>query len=255
MNKRVVMAMSGGIDSAVGALILKEKGYHVTGVFMRNWDNSDEKASIEACNIDKDENDMYNICKILDIEAHSVNFSKEYWNNVFIPFLEAYETGLLTPNPDVYCNRNVKFYQLQSYISKTFNIQQMATGHYSRISFFNEFYNDNNNNNNNNNNNKVYGLQRGSDLSKDQSYFLSLTPSSFLSNTLFPLGTLTKQEVKSIFSSHHNLSTNTNILSKKESMGICFIGKRKMNDFLNNYIDLTSGRFIDIDTGKIIGRL
>ena len=88
---------------------------------MRNWDNSDEKASIEACNIDKDENDMYNICKILDIEAHSVNFSKEYWNNVFIPFLEAYETGLLTPNPDVYCNRNVKFYQLQSYISKTFN--------------------------------------------------------------------------------------------------------------------------------------
>mmetsp|Transcript_20136 Transcript_20136/g.28865 ORF Transcript_20136/g.28865 Transcript_20136/m.28865 type:complete len:398 (-) Transcript_20136:83-1276(-) len=230
----VAVAMSGGIDSSAVAVLLKNQGYDVVGVFMRNWDASDEVAE-NVCQIDKDRIDMREVCNRLQIPYHEVDFVKEYWVDVFTPFLESYKSGILTPNPDVFCNRFIKFFHLKKYISENLGISTLATGHYARI---------------------VQGktspeLWRGVDPIKDQSYFLSLVNGKSLQDVLMPLGNYHKNQVREIVAEPLR---GLAVLQKKESMGICFIGKRPMSEFLSRYMPLKRGRFIDMDTGKVVGR-
>ena len=165
---RVAVAMSGGIDSAVTAMLLKEKGFDCVGVFMRNWDNSDE-AGETSCSISKDFEDMQSVCRRLDMEAVEVEFIKEYWTNVFEPFLDDYRRGL-TPNPDIMCNKYIKFHYFKEFVTRKLGISHMATGHYADVKYVSTV------------NTGLDTVQpcapvllRALDRSKDQSYFLSLT--------------------------------------------------------------------------------
>lgn len=158
MSKRVAVAMSGGVDSSVAASILKEQGYDCIGVFMRNWDGADESGG-EHCPIDADFVDMKEVCNTLNIPSFEVSFAKEYWTEVFEPFLDIYQQGVATPNPDVYCNRLIKFSLFKNLVKEKFGIHTMATGHYARLASGGD----------------SPVLLRGVDSSKDQSYFLSMT--------------------------------------------------------------------------------
>mmetsp|Transcript_8630 Transcript_8630/g.12880 ORF Transcript_8630/g.12880 Transcript_8630/m.12880 type:complete len:247 (+) Transcript_8630:26-766(+) len=223
----VAVAMSGGIDSAVSALLLKQQGYAVSGVFMRNWDQSDESGSGE-CPLHQDQIDMKDVCKRLGIESIEVSFVKEYWNNVFSPFVSAYESGMQTPNPDVYCNRHIKFNSFRKHVLDELGFDLMATGHYARVE----------------QQEHLTGhplLLRGLDPSKDQSYFLCCTEGRSLSRVLFPLGNMLKSEVRKLAAACP-LFEGLRVLQKRESMGVCFIGKRRMDQFLPNYLNPTRGR-------------
>ena len=240
---RVAVAMSGGIDSSTAALLLQRQGFDCIGVFMTNWDSSDEVGVGDRCRIDKDKNDAREVCDRLGIPLVEVDFVKEYWNDVFQPFLHSYQTGRETPNPDVYCNRHIKFDAFLKYATDKLGVDFMATGHYARLSRRESQNGDHLGDN--------VRLMTGRDSSKDQSYFLSLVPSNALEKVLFPLGELTKLEVRKIADEPFR---GLSILSKKESMGVCFIGKRNLKDFLGQYIDFTPGRFIDADTNRIVGQ-
>jgi tRNA-uridine 2-sulfurtransferase len=167
---RIAVAMSGGIDSAVTAMVLKEQGYSCVGVFMRNWDNADEHGE-SRCSISKDFEDMKIVCKALDIEAVEVEFIKEYWNNVFEPFLEDYRSGA-TPNPDVMCNKYIKFHYFKEFIKRKLDIDHMATGHYANVSCVPMVAADASVGESLT---QVTVLMRGVDRLKDQSYFLAMT--------------------------------------------------------------------------------
>lgn len=232
-RRRAAVAMSGGIDSAVSALLLKQQGYDCVGVFMKNWDNADESDSHTTCTVDRDRKDMQEICARLDIPVKEVNFVKEYWNDVFSPMLDSYKTGLQTPNPDVVCNRTIKFHHFREFVFDQLDVDVMATGHYARCV---------------NGNNPL--LLRGKDSLKDQSYFLSMTRGESFRNVIFPVGHLTKASVKEI--AHKHLQ-GLAVLNKPESMGLCFVGKRDMGSFLGGYLTLTPGHFIDLDTGIVVG--
>lgn len=240
---RVAVAMSGGIDSSTAALLLQQEGYECIGVFMTNWDSSDEVGVGDRCSISKDKSDAREVCDRLGIPLVEVDFVKEYWNEVFQPFLHSYQTGLETPNPDVYCNRHIKFDAFLKFATDKLGVDFMATGHYARLSRSgsNEGANDGD---------RVQ-LMAGKDALKDQSYFLSLVPSNALEKVLFPLGELHKSEVREIVNKPFD---GLSVLSKKESMGVCFIGKRNLKDFLGQYIDFTPGRFIDADTNRVVGQ-
>lgn len=162
-KKTIAVAMSGGIDSSVTALLLKEQGFDVVGVFMRNWDFSDEKGKSE-CTYTRDRKDMEDVCRTLDIPAVFVDFSKNYWNEVFMPFLQAYQSGLETPNPDVYCNRYVKFKAFKHYVNDKLGIEDLATGHYARIKH-----------NTTEDGKTEVNLLTAADSTKDQTYFLAMT--------------------------------------------------------------------------------
>ncbi len=222
-GKRVIVGMSGGIDSSVAALLLKEQGYDVTGVFMKNWDESDSGG---GCSAERDYDDMREVCQQIDIPYYSVNFSKNYWDSVFTRFLHELKAGY-TPNPDIWCNQEIKF---SAFFEKALALgaDYVATGHYCRI--------------------VDSLLYRGVDTRKDQSYFLYTLGSDTLSRAIFPLGGLQKSTVKEIAAAH-----DLAVCGKKESMGICFIGKRNFKEFLGNYIDLSSGN-IETFEGKVVGQ-
>ena len=231
--KTVVIGMSGGVDSSVAALLLKQQGYRVIGLFMRNWDsqvNNDylgnPNLDHDICPQEEDYNDALAVCKKLDIPLHRVDFVKEYWDNVFQYFLDELEKGR-TPNPDVMCNKYIKF---DLFIDKAMELgaDYIATGHYARI---------------------IDGkLARAMDLNKDQSYFLAYVPVEKFKNVLFPIGELDKPTVRKIA-----LENDLITAKKKDSTGICFIGERNFSKFLANYLPNQAGTIINIETGDVVG--
>ncbi|XP_055912437.1 mitochondrial tRNA-specific 2-thiouridylase 1 [Eupeodes corollae] len=237
MFRKIIVGISGGVDSAVCAHLLKEKGFSVLGVFMRNWDELDETG---RCSGEKDLADANYVCNKIGIDLIEVNFVKEYWNNVFTNFLEDYQNGL-TPNPDILCNRHIKFDHFYKYALEKLEFDAIAMGHYARTSFgpYLENYKPN----------KDVHLLQAKDSFKDQTFFLSNIRQKALRKTMFPIGEYTKGEIKSIAK---NIGLHR-VALKKESTGICFIGNRNFKDFIKEYIHSKPGDFIDIDTGKVVG--
>tara|TARA_B100001250_G_scaffold414631_1_gene455021 strand:- start:21272 stop:22381 length:1110 start_codon:yes stop_codon:yes gene_type:complete len=219
----IIVALSGGVDSAVAALILKEKGYKVEALHMTNWEDDG------YCESAKDLKDAKQICKHIGVDLHRVNFSDKYKKSVFKDFLKEYEMGR-TPNPDILCNRNIKFGVLQEYI-KRLGGKYLATGHYAKVLI---------------KQNKSY-LLKGKDANKDQSYFLHAVNSYDLENVVFPLGDKYKEEVREIA-----IKSGLHVAKKKDSTGICFIGERPFAKFLSDYIEKKPGCIKDED-GNVIG--
>lgn len=225
-DKTVVVGMSGGVDSSVCAAVLKEQGYNVIGLFMKNWEELDENG---VCSASKDYADVVKVCEALDIPYYNVEFVKEYWDNVFQHFLDEYAAGF-TPNPDILCNREIKF---KVFFDKAMEMgaDYLATGHYCQ-------------------NILLDGHQRlvkGNDPGKDQTYFLYTMQEEILEKVIFPIGHLQKSEVRAI-AERYQLATK----AKKDSTGICFIGERNFKEFLSQYIELTPGEFLDLD-GEVVG--
>ncbi len=227
MKKKVILGMSGGVDSSVCAVLLKEAGYDVIGLFMKNWDEKDEDG---VCTSAQDAEDAKRVASEIGFPCYTINFEKEYWERVFSYFLSEYNKGR-TPNPDVMCNQEIKFNAFLDYAMKL-DADYIAMGHYARVQ---EKDGD-------------YLLLRGVDINKDQSYFLSRIGQKALSKTLFPIGELNKKEVREI-AEKHNLYT----AKKKDSTGICFIGERDFDVFLDKYLLSEEGDIIDVD-GGVIGR-
>ncbi len=218
---KVAVGMSGGVDSSVTALLLKEKGYDVIGIFMKNWDEDDLE-----CPAIQDYEDALSVCQKIGIPLYSFNFSNEYWDGVFVNFLDDLKKGF-TPNPDIFCNREIKFNVL---LQKAFELgaEKLATGHYAMI-------------------NDQFELIKGLDKGKDQSYFLHALRSDVLERALFPVGAYNKDEIRKIAERAGLLTYN-----KKDSTGICFIGKRKFKDFIMQYMPPAKGVFQTPD-GKVVG--
>lgn len=225
MPKTVVVGMSGGVDSSVAAYLLKKEGYNVIGVFMHNW----EEEQGGFCTAEQDYEDVRRVCSSLSIPYYSVNFSKQYYKQVFEYFLQQYSVGL-TPNPDVLCNREIKFGPFLDYALKI-GADYIATGHY--CGSFEK--------------GGKYYLTKAADISKDQSYFLHQLNQHQLSKTLFPLSGIDKSEVREIA---RTLELST--AKKKDSTGICFIGERNFREFLSKYLPAQPGDIID-NTGKKVG--
>lgn len=218
---RVIVGMSGGVDSSVAALRLQQAGYAVEGLFMKNWNEDD---GTEYCTAAADLIDAEGVCARLDIPLHTANFAREYWDNVFSHFLEQYSAGR-TPNPDVLCNREIKF-KVFVERAEALGVDCIATGHYARVR---------------RSNGRVQ-LLKGVDTGKDQSYFLHAVPAEQLARSLFPLGDLTKPEVRRIAkqAGFHNYD-------KPDSTGICFIGERRFRDFLVRYLPPKPGPIRSIE--------
>ncbi|MBG9984673.1 tRNA 2-thiouridine(34) synthase MnmA [Aerococcaceae bacterium DSM 111022] len=226
-GKRVVLGMSGGVDSSVAALLLKEQGYEVIGLFMKNWDDTDE---FGVCTATLDYEDVALVAEQLDIPYYSVNFEKEYWDRVFQYFLREYKAGR-TPNPDVMCNKEVKFEAFLDY-AMDLGADYIAMGHYAQVERDEDGH---------------VKLLRGQDDNKDQTYFLSQLSQEQLDRALFPIGHLDKSEVREI-AEKAGLAT----ASKKDSTGICFIGERNFNQFLSEYLPNKPGKMVTLD-GEVKG--
>ena len=233
MKGKVIIGMSGGVDSSVAAILLKEQGYEVEGLFMRNWDASinndilgNPTLNNNICPQEQDYNDALEVCKKIGIPLHRIDFVKEYWDYVFTYFLDELKKGR-TPNPDIMCNKYIKFdYFVKE--AKKLGADYIATGHYAKME---DGY-----------------LKRSHDQNKDQTYFLSQVSQKQLSNVIFPLGNIDKPEVREIALKHGLITAK-----KKDSTGICFIGERNFKNFLKNYLPATPGDIIDIDTNKKLG--
>lgn len=226
-SMKIVVGMSGGVDSSVAALLLKQQGYDVIGVFMKNWEEQDESG---VCTATEDYDDVRRVCEVIDIPYYTVNFAKEYYDNVFAYFLDEYKKGR-TPNPDVLCNREIKFKRFLEYAINVVGGDYLATGHYAQIDFSDE----------------RYRLKRAFDQNKDQTYFLCQLGQKELSQVLFPIGHLSKDEVRRI-AVENNLATAT----KKDSTGICFIGERNFTQFLSQYLPAQPGKIVDLE-GNVKG--
>ena len=230
MEKTVVVGMSGGVDSAVAAYLLKKDGYNVIGLFMRNWDSTINGEDFQnddiICPQERDYNDALKVCEKLDIPLKRVDFIKEYWDNVFKYFLSELDKGR-TPNPDLLCNKYIKFDLFKQEAIKL-GADYVATGHYARIE-----------------NGK---LLRAKDLNKDQTYFLADVPLDGFKNVLFPIGNLTKPEVRKIAEEQGLVVAN-----KKDSTGICFIGERNFQKFIHNFLKENKGPIVDISIKEVIG--
>ncbi len=231
---KVVIGMSGGVDSSVAAILLKEQGYDVVGLFMRNWDSSinndylgNPNLNNNICPQEEDYNDALKVCEEIGIPLHRVDFVKEYWDYVFEYFLRELKNGR-TPNPDIMCNKYIKFDMFAKEAYKL-GADYIATGHYARIV-----------------NGKLY---KGIDHNKDQTYFLSQLTNEQLQHVLFPVGDLEKPKVREI-ALKYDLAT----AKKKDSTGICFIGERNFQKFLENYLPNIPGDIINIQTNEVIGK-
>ena len=226
---RIVVGLSGGVDSAVTAHLLKRQGHEVVGIFMKNWEDDD---GTEFCSSNEDFVDAAAVADVLGIEIEHVNFAADYKDRVFAEFLREYQAGR-TPNPDVLCNAEIKFKAFLEHALRL-GAQKIATGHYARVRL--------------NTTTQKHELLKGLDASKDQSYFLHRLTQAQLSKTLFPVGGLHKTEVRRI-AQEINLPNAT----KKDSTGICFIGERPFREFLNRYIAKEPGPIKD-DTGRTIAQ-
>ncbi|MBQ9024487.1 MAG: tRNA 2-thiouridine(34) synthase MnmA [Bacilli bacterium] len=232
--KKVIIGISGGVDSAVAAYLLKKDGYDVEGLFMRNWDsslnndiNGNPTLNNDICTQEQDYNDALKVCDKLGIKLHRIDFVKEYWDYVFTYFLDELKKGR-TPNPDIMCNKYIKFDMFKKEADKL-GADFIATGHYAR-----------------NNNGK---LLRAIDNNKDQTYFLSQVTKKQLENVLFPIGNYLKPEIRKIAHEQDLI-----VADKKDSTGICFIGERNFKKFLTNYLPNQPGDILDIDTNEKIGQ-
>ncbi|KAK5579069.1 hypothetical protein RB653_008748 [Dictyostelium firmibasis] len=231
---KVCIGMSGGVDSTITAKLLKLQGFDVTGVFIKSWDEVEDTG---RCQGERDWKDALEASEFLDIPMFKADFVKDYWNRVFIDFLKGYENGL-TPNPDVWCNREIKFDLFFDFAKENFGVDYIATGHYSNL-----YYGEGENNSDN------LQLHRAVDKNKDQTFFLCMTKGERLKQALFPIGGFTKEKIVSFAKTIPDFSK---ITSKKSSRGICFIGKRPLPDFLSQYIPLKPGEFFDISTNQFI---
>jgi tRNA-uridine 2-sulfurtransferase len=232
MNKKihVIVGMSGGVDSSLAALLLKQQGYHVEGLFMKNWEEEEKNSNCAAA---QDLIDAQTICLKLGIHLHTINFSTEYWDRVFTYFLDEYQKGR-TPNPDVICNKEIKFKAFLDH-ALSLGADYIATGHYARCQHPNMPP-------------QPYQLLKGLDPLKDQSYFLYLLNQQQLSKSLFPIGELKKVDVRKMAEQQEFRNYN-----KKGSTGICFIGERKFKQFLSLYLPAHPGNIETID-GQHIGK-
>ncbi len=235
---KIFLGLSGGVDSAVVAYLLKTQGYDVTCGFMRNWDSTanndllgNDTLTEDICTQESDYNDAKAIADKLGLPLIRIDFIEEYWRDVFDVFIQETKEGF-TPNPDILCNRHIKFDQFYRY-GKANGFDKLATGHYAAIK-------------------EVDGqrrLAKAIDQNKDQSYFLDQVNQEALNDTIFPLGDLTKQEVRQIAK-----DLDLRVADKKDSTGICFIGERHYQQFLSNYLKETEGDIVDIDTNKVVAR-
>lgn len=235
---KILVGLSGGVDSAVAAYLLKEQGHEVECAFMRNWDsltNNDylgnPTINDEVCAQEIDYEDALAVADLLGLPLRRVDFVKEYWDDVFVTFIDEYKKGR-TPNPDILCNKHIKFKAFYEY-AKSNGFDWLATGHYARVVH---------------EENQSF-LLKAVDSNKDQTYFLCQMPTNALEHTLFPIGDLTKDEVRRIAD-----QLKLPVAKKKDSTGICFIGERNFREFLKNYLPAKDGDIIDIETKKVLGR-
>lgn len=228
-STRVVVGMSGGVDSSVTALLLKQQGYDVVGIFMKNWDDTDE---FGHCTAEEDSEDVRRVCEQIGVPYYTVNFERQYFDKVFTYFLDEYKRGR-TPNPDVMCNREIKF---GDFLQRAMELgaDYLATGHYARVERTED---------------GVTKLLRGVDSNKDQTYFLSALNQKQLAKAMFPIGHLPKPEVRRI-AEEAGLYT----AKKKDSTGVCFIGERNFKTFLSGYLPAQAGDMVDIQSGEKKGR-
>ena len=225
-SEKIIVGLSGGVDSSVAALLLKEQGYNIEGLFMKNWDETSDDG---RCLWEDDVEDALHVCEKLNIPINTIDLSKEYWSNVFEQFLSEYKSGL-TPNPDILCNQEIKFKAFLDHAIE-FGASRIATGHYARVVSAND----------------GYELHKGMDGNKDQSYFLCRLNQEQLRHTLFPIGDIKKDEVR-------NMAKKAGFVThdKKDSTGICFVGEQPFREFLSRFIPIKKGE-IKTPEGKTIG--
>ena len=224
MKNRIVVGLSGGVDSALSALLLKEQGWDVIGVFMRNWEENDENG---VCTAEEDWQDVRRVCEDIGIPYYAVNFAREYWDRVFSYFLAEYRRGR-TPNPDVLCNREIKFRAFLDF-ALSLGAERMATGHFVRTD-------------------DEGRLLKGVDPGKDQSYFLYMLKAEQLKRAVFPVGGMTKAEVRRMAEER-----GLPVSRKKDSTGVCFIGERRFKTFLQTYLPAQPGDMVTPE-GEVVGR-
>ena len=234
---KILVGLSGGVDSAVAAYLLKQQGHEVTGAFMRNWDSAANNDFLgnptlddDICPQERDYNDAKKVAEALDIPLLRVDFIKEYWDDVFMQFLSEYKKGR-TPNPDILCNKYIKFDAFFRFAASQ-GFENVATGHYAKV---------------------IHGengslLLKADDRNKDQSYFLAQVNRRMFDHSYFPLGEIDKPEVRRIAR-----ELDLPVAEKKDSTGICFIGERDFKKFLQNYLPAKDGNMIDVNTGKVMG--
>ena len=222
-KEKIVLGMSGGVDSSVAAVLLQKKGFEVYGVFMKNWDDKNA-----ICSAEDDYADASSVCNQLNIPLKKINYTKEYKERVFSQFLDDHKNGF-TPNPDVLCNKEIKFDVFQKH-AKQIGARKIASGHYAKIVRVND----------------NFFIGKASDNTKDQSYFLYQLKSSLLKNIEFPLANLLKKDIRKIAEENNLVNA-----SKKDSTGICFIGDRKYNDFVSQFLKTKTGKIITVDDKEI----